>query len=59
MSITDTLEVLKNTLAKAEQDEEKSKAERATIDGYSRGIDAGIVIGLKLAVTAIERAVAE
>lgn len=59
MTITDTLEVLKSTLAKAEADEAKSIAARATIDGFSRGIDAGIVIGLKLAVTAIEKAVAE
>lgn len=59
MSITDTLEVLRETLAKSEADEAQSKAARETIDGFSRGIDAGIVIGLKLAIGAIERAVAE
>lgn len=58
MSVEIALEALKDTLAKAREDEKKSADNRATIADYSRGIDAGLVIGLTIAVEAIERGLA-
>lgn len=47
-----TVSALKTTLEKAREDGKTSQAN----DPYSRGIDAGLIIGLNLAVEAIERA---
>ena len=57
--VRSVLEVLQASLVKSEEDADKSREARETIDSFSRGIDAGVVIGLRLAVNAIERAVSK
>jgi hypothetical protein len=48
-----TLNALKTTLAKANEDAEKS---RTSEDAFTRGLDAGVAIGLSNAIAALERA---